>query len=121
MARLLAISELDAFAKTRSIPESAISDEILTEVRELREKEQLEVWIQELIGSHDKTPHGPTIDYSQQFQNVMASFHNLFLFYTSEVFLNERTPENRAWLFNRNLTDLKDALQKLDYERGKLL
>jgi len=86
MARLLEISELDAFAKTRSIPESAISDEILTEVKKLREKEQLEVWIQELIGSHDKTPHGPTIlappecvDYSQQFQNVMAFFHNLFL------------------------------------------
>ena len=61
------------------------------------------------------------VDYSQQFQNVMAFFHNLFLLYTSEVFLNERTPENRAWLFNRNLTDLKDALQKLDYEREKLL
>jgi len=61
------------------------------------------------------------VDYIQQFQNVMAFFHNLFLLYTSEVFLNERTPENRTWLFNRNLTDLKDALQKLDYEREKLL
>lgn len=61
------------------------------------------------------------VDYSQQFQNVMAFLHNLFLLYTSEVFLNERTPENRAWLFNRNLIDLKDALQKLDYEREKLL
>ena len=60
MACLLEVSKLDAFAKTRSIPESAISAEILKEVKELREKERLEVWIQEIIGSHDKTPHGPT-------------------------------------------------------------
>ena len=61
------------------------------------------------------------VDYRQEFQNMMASFHNLFLFYTSEVFLNKRTTENRTWLFNRNLTESKNTLQKLEYEREKLL
>lgn len=61
------------------------------------------------------------VDYRHQFQSAMAYFHNLFLFYTPGVFLHERTPRDRAWLFNRNLTDLKSALQKLEYEREKLL
>ena len=61
------------------------------------------------------------VDYRQQFQNIMASFHNLFLYYTSDVFLNERTTANHAWLFDRSLTDLKSDLQRLDYEREKLL
>jgi len=60
------------------------------------------------------------VDYRQEFQNVMATFHNLFLFYTSDVFLNERTTENRTWLFNRNLIESKNTLQKLEYEREKL-
>ncbi len=55
-------------------------------------------------------------DYRRQFQNIMASFHSLFLLY-----LNERTTENRTWLFNRNLGDLKETLPKLDYERERLL
>lgn len=61
------------------------------------------------------------VDYRQQFQNAMAYFHNLFLLYTSDVFLNERSTANRTWLFNRNLTDLKETLPKLEYEREKLL
>ena len=61
------------------------------------------------------------VDYSRQFNSAMACFQNLFLFYTSNVFLNERTSENRSWLFNSNLTELKSALRKLEYEREKLL
>ena len=60
------------------------------------------------------------VDYSQQFHSAMACFNNLFLFYTSDVFLNERTPENRSWLFNSNLTELKIFLRKLEFEREKL-
>ena len=69
-----------------------------------------------------KCPQAPPecVDYRQQFQNVMASFHNLFLFYTSDRYLNERTKADRTWLFNRNLTDLKETLPKLEYEREKL-
>ena len=61
------------------------------------------------------------VDYRQEFQNLMASFHNLFIFYTSDVFLNERTTEDRTWLFNRNLTESKESLRKLEYEREQLL
>ena len=61
------------------------------------------------------------VDYRQQFQNIMASFHDLFLYYTSDVFLTKRTTADRKWLFNRKLANLKETLQKLDYEREKLL
>ena len=61
------------------------------------------------------------VDYRQQFQNIMASFHDLFLYYTSDVFLTKRTTADRTWLFNRKLANLKETLQKLDYEREKLL
>ena len=66
------------------------------------------------------SPPPECADYKQQFSGAMAYFHNLFLLYTSDEFLNERTTENRTWLFNRNLNDLKDALRKLEYEREKL-
>ena len=61
------------------------------------------------------------MDYREQFQNIMAAFHNLFLLYPSEVFLNERTTENRTWLFNRYLSILKETMPKFEYEREKLL
>ena len=60
------------------------------------------------------------VDYSQQFQGAMACFQNLFLLYTSTVFLCDRSPENRSWLFDSNLTELKDLLRKLEYEKEKL-
>ena len=71
-------------------------------------------------GSECPSPPPECADYKQQFLNAMAHFHNLFLFYTSDVFLNERTTENRTWLFNSNLNGLKNALRKLEYEREKL-
>lgn len=60
------------------------------------------------------------VDYSQRFHSAMACFSNLFLVYTSDVFLNERTSKNRSSLFNSNLTELKGLLRKLEYEREKL-
>ncbi|MCY3860321.1 MAG: hypothetical protein OXG25_15585 [Gammaproteobacteria bacterium] len=76
-----------------------------------------------LYGEAGNCPQAPPecVDYRQQFQNIMASFHNLFLLYSSEKRLNERTTENRTWLFNRNLSDLKETMPKFEYEREKLL
>ena len=71
-------------------------------------------------GSECPSPPLECVDYSQQFHSAMACFQNLFLFYTSNVFLNERSPENRSWLFNSNMTELKKVLRKLEYEREKL-
>ena len=71
-----------------------------------------------LYGQACNCPQAPQecVDYRQQFQNIMASFHNLFLLY-----LNERTAENSTWLFNQYLSDLKEIMPKFEYEREKLL
>ena len=60
MARLLRSSEIDEFAEVGRIPEAAVTDEILSNVAVLDERSQLELWIQDIIRSHDQTPHGPT-------------------------------------------------------------
>ena len=60
MTRPLRITEIDEFAETGRIPKAAITEEIIANVAKLDEKTQLEVWIQEIIHSHDETPHGPT-------------------------------------------------------------
>ena len=60
MARLLRISEIHEFAQVGRIPEVAVTDDILSNVAVLNEKTQLEPWIQNIVRSHDQTPHGPT-------------------------------------------------------------
>ena len=60
MARPLSISEIHEFADAGKIPEAAISEEILESVGQLDERTQLEPWIQDIVRSHDQTPHGPT-------------------------------------------------------------
>ena len=60
MSRLLRISEIHEFAEVGRIPDTAVTDEILTNVALLNEKTQLEPWVQEILRSHDQTPHGPT-------------------------------------------------------------
>ena len=60
MTRLLRISEIHEFAQVGRIPEAAVTDEIISNVTRLDERTQLEPWIQEIVHSHDRTPHGPT-------------------------------------------------------------
>ena len=58
-------------------------------------------------------------DYRQQFLSAIGFFDNLFLFHSPDDLL-KRTVENRTWLVRKQLSYLKDALRKLDYEREKL-
>ena len=60
MARLIKIQEIDQFVETLSIPENAISDEILENVRQLDEKQELEPAIKQILYDPNETPHGPT-------------------------------------------------------------
>ena len=60
MARLIKIQEIDQFVEILSIPENAISDEILENVRQLDEKQELEPAIKQILYDPNETPHGPT-------------------------------------------------------------
>ena len=60
MAQPLRISEIHEFTEVGRIPEAAVTDEILSNVAVLYERTQLEPWIQDIVRSHDQTPHGPT-------------------------------------------------------------
>ena len=60
MARLLRISEIHEFAEVGGIPRAVVTNDIRSNVALLDERTQLEPWIQDIIRSHDQTPHGPT-------------------------------------------------------------
>lgn len=60
MSRLVRIDDVEEFDRVQSIPRSAINDEILTQVRELREKEELEIFFREILSDKTETPHNPT-------------------------------------------------------------
>lgn len=60
MARLIEIKEVDEFANIVRIPNSAINEIILTNIRKLDEKTELEQAIREILFDPNETPHGPT-------------------------------------------------------------
>jgi len=60
MSRLIEIHDIDEFSEVRKVPDSAITDAILSNVATLHEINQLERWIREIIYDPTETPHGPT-------------------------------------------------------------
>lgn len=60
MTRLIRVEDIEEFEKAHGIPRSAINDVILSRIRDLREKEELETYLREIISDKTETPHNPT-------------------------------------------------------------
>lgn len=60
MRRLIKIHEIDEFSEIKAIPDASISEEILTNIRNLDEKGEIEHFIREILYDPNETPHGPT-------------------------------------------------------------
>jgi hypothetical protein len=60
MARIIKINEIDEFSEIMTIPNDAIKDPILSNIRELNEKTEMEPFIREILSDPNETPHGPT-------------------------------------------------------------
>lgn len=60
MGRLIKIHEIDEFSEVKNIPNGAITNAILSNVRNLDEKSELERFVREILYDPNETPHGPT-------------------------------------------------------------
>ena len=60
MGRLIEIHDIDEFSEVKTIPDATINNEILTNIRNLDEKKELERFLREILYDPNETPHGPT-------------------------------------------------------------
>lgn len=60
MGCIIKIHEIDEFLEIRTIPDAAINDTILSNIKELDEKNEMERFIRETLYDPNETPHGPT-------------------------------------------------------------
>lgn len=68
-------------------------------------------------GANAPIPPADCQDYEQRCQNILAQFHNLWLAFG---YPNDRTPENRRWLFEFSSEQIDKELPKLEFEREKI-
>ena len=57
---MIKIDEIEEFSEITLVPDAAITDEIINNVRNLDEEDQFEPFIREIIQDPNITPHGPT-------------------------------------------------------------
>lgn len=57
---LIQLDDIEEFERVKEIPRQAISDVILSEVRQLDERTQIEPFLREILADKTETPHGPT-------------------------------------------------------------
>lgn len=60
MARLIRMHEIDEFSEIKTVPDSVVTSQIISNVRCLDEKSELEPFIRNIIYDPNSTPHGPT-------------------------------------------------------------
>lgn len=60
MSDLVDIQDIDEFNRTFTVQKDMVSDIIIQNIRNLREDEQIERFIREIIHDPNRTPHGPT-------------------------------------------------------------
>jgi len=60
MGRLISIQDIDEFSEVKAIPDAAMSEEILSNIRDLDEKSEMERSLREILYDPNVTPHGPT-------------------------------------------------------------
>ncbi len=57
---LVQLDDIEEFERVKEIPRQAISDVILSEVRQLDERTQIEPFLRDILADKTETPHGPT-------------------------------------------------------------
>lgn len=60
MSQLIKLHDIDEFSDVIKIPTAAITSSKIKNVKALDEKEELEVFLREIIHDFNDTPHGPT-------------------------------------------------------------
>lgn len=60
MGRIIKIHGIDEFSEISNIPDAAINVKILSNIRKLDEKTEMERFVREIIYDPNETPHGPT-------------------------------------------------------------
>lgn len=60
MSKALDFFEIDRFARGAEIPVEAVTEAVISGVRQLDEVTELEIALREILGAPDITPHGPT-------------------------------------------------------------
>jgi len=60
MGRLIKIHDIDEFSEIKPIPDASISEKILSNIRNLDEKSEMERFLREILYDPNVTPHGPT-------------------------------------------------------------
>jgi hypothetical protein len=60
MGNLIKIQDIDKLSEVKAIPDAAISAAILSNIRNLDEKTELERFLREILYDPNETPHGPT-------------------------------------------------------------
>jgi hypothetical protein len=60
MGKLIKIHDIEEFSDVKCIPDSAVSENIISNIRLLDEKKEIEKYIQQLLYDPNETPHGPT-------------------------------------------------------------
>ncbi len=60
MGRLIDIHEIDEFSEIVTVDGKAVTDEILSNIRHLDEKREMEPFLRQILYDPNETPHGPT-------------------------------------------------------------
>jgi len=60
LGRLIRLQDVDQFFDVVRVPESAVTQELLTGLRDLDERRELEPLLREILWDPNETPHGPT-------------------------------------------------------------
>ena len=60
MVRLVNIHEIDEFTEVMTVPNNAITSTIISNIRNLDEKKEIERFVREILHDPNETPHGPT-------------------------------------------------------------
>ena len=77
----------------------------------------MEAWQEDIdqiyrLGSNGPIPTPEDARIEQSFQNMLAHFANLGLYYTNTTFL-DRSPENRRQLFESSLKEFRHSLAEI--------
>ena len=60
MGRFVKIHDIDEFSEVKAIPDDSINETILSNIRNLDEKSEIERFVREILYDPNETPHGPT-------------------------------------------------------------
>ena len=85
---------------------------------------QMQTWQPEVDDLYRKAGNIQTApvdcrDYDQECQNLFASVHNMFLYF-SERGLELWPKQNREWLMQNTISLYKDDLAKVNFEEKKI-